>query len=69
VDNESAWTFVRDEVSRYHALLLDEAAQAASDQARATVEGNIAVLELIRSDIEAASTGSQAGRQAERLSA
>jgi hypothetical protein len=69
VDNESAWTFVRDEVSRYHSLLLDEAAQAASDQARATVEGDIAVLDLIRSDIEASGACDQVSRQAERLSA
>ena len=69
MDNESAWIFVRDEVSRYHALLIDEAAKAASDQARATVEGNIAVLELIKSDIEAATPGGQPSRQAERLSA
>lgn len=56
---------MRDEVSRYHALLQAEAESAASDQARATVQGGIAVLELIKSDIEAAG----AGRQPERLSA
>jgi hypothetical protein len=65
VDDESAWTFVRDEVSRYHALLQAEAERAASEQARATAQGGIAVLELIKSDIEAAGTG----RQTERLSA
>jgi hypothetical protein len=62
VENETAWTFVRDEVSRYHALLTD-AANAAGDQARATLQDDIAVLELIRNDIESAA------RPAERLSA
>jgi hypothetical protein len=48
---------------------MDEAAHAASDQVRATVAGDIAVLELIKSDIEAAETSDEADGQAERLSA
>jgi hypothetical protein len=48
VDYEKAWTFVRDEICRYHAHLLAEAARATNDQVRATVEGGVAALEQVQ---------------------
>ena len=57
---------MRDEVSRFHAHLVAEAARADSDQDLAAVEGHIAVLELVRSDIAAAGEPFEAP---ERLSA